>query len=597
LNDEQQLLDLGKRSVIARGCNNCHKIEPDGQPFASVQFSGVDEIRQPAKRETGCLAKKASGPAPHFALNESQRAAILAFLDKGLTGAGTAAPAYQARVDLERFNCLACHTKDGEGGLTSALLETLRKYEKVENSEALTPPSLNGVGHKLRTSAMKGVLVQGVRVRQWMGLRMPQFGEANIGALVEGLATLEGTVPDDTVHKVELSSAKLAAGRDLAGKGAFGCSSCHDMAGVPNVGTRGPDLALTPGRIRYDWYLRWMEQPQRMQQGTRMPAVFTGGKSLVDRILGGHADAQAEAMWAYFSLGNNMPLPEGMEPPKGMTLTVTNRPILLRTFMPESSPRSLALGYPGGVSATFDAQFCRLAYAWSGSFLDVSPVWANRGGAPAKVLGSRFWTGPAGCPVGVTEGDDPPDFALRTKDPAYGANLPEGQVYQGERHLRFEGYTLNPAGEPTFLYEVDGAARTAKVSEFIRGERVPAGLGLQQTFTLDVPKGRTAWVVLSEGALEPQMLVAGVGKKLDTAGGKAVFPVKDGDLLVPLDAERVQVLRVSGADAKYRVQKLGSTWQVLVFVPGTDRGQTLDVRLWQPYRNDPTLLKELLAGR
>jgi mono/diheme cytochrome c family protein len=598
LGDEAQLLDLGKRSVIARGCNNCHKIEPDGKPFASVQASDLSHIAPDDIRERGCLTGAAAGKHPRFQLSAKEREQIAAFLRTGLKGAGSPAPAYQARVAIERFNCLACHTKDTEGGLTTALLETLRKYERVENSEALLPPSLNGVGHKLRTSAVRGVLLQSVRVRQWMGLRMPQFGEANVGGLVEGLATLEGTAPDDTLHKVELSSAKLKAGRDLAGKGAFGCSSCHDMASVPNVGTRGPDLSLTPARVRYDWYLRWLEQPQRMQQGTRMPAVFTGGKSLVDRVFDGHADRQAEAMWAYFSLGSNMPLPEGMESPKGMTLAVTDRPILLRTFMPDAGSRSLALGFPGGVSATFDAQVCRLAYAWSGNFLDVSPVWANRGGAPAKVLGPRFWSAPAGCPVGLTEGDDPPDFASRVKDPAYGANLPEGQLYQGERHLRFGGYATSKTGEPTFRYEIDGAGKTVKVAELIKGERAAAGLGLQRTFTLEAPKGRTAWVLLAEGPQEPQLVQeAGRGKKLDLASGKAEFPVKDGALLLPLDAERAQVLRVTGADAIFRIQKLGATWQILAHVAGNDAVRTLEVRLWQPYRNDPKLIEEVLAGK
>jgi hypothetical protein len=30
----------------------------------------------------------------------------------------------------------------------------------------------------------------------------------------------------------------------------------------------------------------------------------------------GNADAQGEAMWAYFSLGTKLPLPDGLETPK-----------------------------------------------------------------------------------------------------------------------------------------------------------------------------------------------------------------------------------------------------------------------------------------
>ncbi len=591
---EQRLAELGKRAVIARGCNNCHKIEPDGKPFAMVQFSDLAEIAAPAKLKAGCLADTPSDEkAPRFAFTPAQREAIRAFLTTGLTGVGSAAPAFHARVVVQRFNCLACHQKDGEGGLTAELIETLRRYEKVEQAEALVPPTLTGIGHKLRSSALRGVLTQAVRVRPYMGLRMPQFGETNVGPLVEGLAALEGTVADDTVHKVPLTSARLAAGRDLAGKGAFGCASCHDMAGVPNPGTRGPDLALTPQRVRYDWYLRWLEQPQRMAPGTRMPAVFTDGKSLVDTVLAGHAEAQAEAMWAYFSLGSSMPLPEGIEPPKGLAVTVLDRPVLVRTFLPEAGSRAIAIGYPGGVSVAFDAHTARLAYAWSGNFLDAAPVWAGRGGNPAKILGPRFWTSPPGCPVGVTEGDSPPDFALRAKDPAYGAAPPANSAFLNEPLLRFRGYRTDAKGNPAFAYEVDGSGVTINVIEAITARRFPAGLGLRRTFALDLPKNRTGWLLLAEGPDEPQRVDSeGAIHKID-----ATFPVKDGALLVPRGGDRVELLRVGHAEAKFRVQKLGANWQVLVQTPGAEKPQTVDVRHWSPYRNDPALLKELLTTK
>ena len=42
--------------------------------------------------------------------------------------------------------------------------------------------------------------------------------------------------------------------------------------------------------------------------GTRMPSVFTDGKSSVTKIYDGHGAEQAEAMWGYLALGNNLPL-------------------------------------------------------------------------------------------------------------------------------------------------------------------------------------------------------------------------------------------------------------------------------------------------
>src|SRR5438105_1253224 len=164
------------------------------------------------------------------------------------------------------------------------------------------------------------MLTQAGRARPWMGLRMPQFGDKNVGHLPEAFAALEGTDPDDSVHRASRNAGTIDASRRLVGKQALGCTSCHDLAGVPNSGTRGPDLASMTDRVRYDWYRRWLEQAPRMQPGTRMPSVFTEGKSTMESILGGNGDAQAEVMWAYLSLGAGLPLPEGMEPPKGLIL-------------------------------------------------------------------------------------------------------------------------------------------------------------------------------------------------------------------------------------------------------------------------------------
>src|SRR5262249_54659546 len=100
--------------------------------------------------------------------------------------------------------------------------------------------------------------------------------------------------------------------------------------------------------------------------------------------------------------------------PKGLVIAVKDKPYLLRTFLPEVGARGVAVGYPEGVGLAFDANACRLAYAWSGNFLDAAPAWDNRGGAPARVLGPKFWTAPPGCPVGV--GGQPPDFAARARD-------------------------------------------------------------------------------------------------------------------------------------------------------------------------------------
>jgi mono/diheme cytochrome c family protein len=595
----RQWLDLGQRLVIDRGCNNCHTVAPGGKPFASVVAdAALDDLKKPGKQDAGCLATdpKKRGKAPCFGFDAPQTAAIRAFLTKGLRGAGAPAPGYAARLDLQRFNCLACHNRDGEGGLSVALTEELRRDEKAENAEAVVPPTLTGVAHKLRTPWLRDVLLHAGRARPWMGLRMPQFGAANVGRLPEALCAAEGTEPDDTVHKTRLSAATIRAGRLLVGKGGFGCISCHDIAGIPNTGTRGPDLAGMNRRVRHDWYLRWLEQPQRLAPGTRMPSVFNEGKSLLDTVLGGSAAAQADALWGYLSLGDRLPLPEGLEKPKGMIVSVGERPVLLRTFLPEVGTRAIAVGFPGGVSLAFDAGACRLAYAWSGPFLDAAPVWGGRGGNPARVLGPRFWKAPAGCPVGI--GAEPPDFAARAKDPAYGGPVPEGSLYTGPLRLRFAGYTLDRGGVPSFRYRLQEVA----VSERLEGLRGAVAAGVARRFRLQVPAGQTLWLLA--GATErPPRLQDGKGEavSLDLKSGKAEADFAGRFLLLPQEGDRVVVLApaVAPAGTRWHLQRTGGTWQALLRVPAgkTARTVAVELKVWAPYRDEPALLKELLSAK
>ncbi len=312
---DAQIMDLGQRVVIARGCNNCHTIEPDGKPFASVLAQATfDDVKKPETQERGCLATRQANDVrgPWFALSDGERSDVRQFLTQGTRGAGSPAPAFAARTALARFDCLACHTRDGAGGLPPDQVAELRRLAKADNDEAVVPPTLTGMAHKLQPAWVSAVFAEARRARPWMTVRMPQFGPANIGTLPHGLAALEGTAPDEKMPAIPGPPARLAAGRQLVGKPAFNCASCHDLAGIPSSGAHGPDLATMTQRVRYDWYRRWLEQPLRLAPGTRMPSVFTNGKSLVENVLDGSSDAQAEAIWAYLAQGPRLPLPDGV---------------------------------------------------------------------------------------------------------------------------------------------------------------------------------------------------------------------------------------------------------------------------------------------
>jgi cytochrome c553 len=599
----EQWVELGRVLTASKGCANCHTIAAAGRPVPPADtFPKLEAVK--AAGAKGCIAPKPDpAKVPVYHLAPPEAAALAAFTRAGLTGAGSPAPTHQARVALRRFNCLNCHARDGEGGIPNDLANEMRLLERAENADDVRPPLLTGVGHKARTSWLRSVLTGGGRARPWMQLRMPQYGEAHVGFLPEALAHLEGTLPDDAIRKIPATPQQIALGKQIVGKGGLGCISCHDISGVANTGTRGPDLATINQRVRYEWYDRWMHQPLRMAPGTRMPQAFVDGKSVLSTVLNGDPKGQAEAMWAYLSLGPGLPLPEGLEPPRGLIVAVKERPEVLRTFMPDAGAKAIAVGYPGGVNLAFSADECRLAYGWAGNFLDASPVWADRGGAPAKPLGPRFWAAPGGHPWALTAGGKVPDFPARAKNPAYGLPLPlePARIYAGPVAVRFDGYSLDADGRPTFRYSLDeGEAGVLKVVETPAPLKSAVATGFTRTFALEVPGGRRAWLLAGHTAKAPRVLAANGGDApaLDLKAAEPLVTATGTRVVLPQDADRAAVLEAidapAGADWRF-VPRPGGGWLAVLRLPETKepRKATFALALWALAKDDEALLKEL----
>ena len=587
--------DLGQHLFETKGCAHCHG-DTKGDVVAPTRFKSVADIKGKA---TGCLsAKSPENPdVPRYSLSTADRDALLAFLKVGLSGAGSEAKSFQARQAITRFNCLNCHQRDGEGGISTALIEQMRKLEKTENADDVRPPLLTEVGHKLLTPWLRKVLVESGRARPWMSLRMPQFGEANVGFLSEALAKLDGTELESKSKVIEVTPARVTAGKLLVGKSGLGCIGCHDISGIPNFGTRGPDLATLTQRVRYDWYRHWLEVPQRMAPGTRMPQVIIEGKSMFPNVLLGDGDAQAEAMWAYVSLGPGLPLPVGLEPPKGLAVRVGDRPEVLRTFMPEAGNRAMAIGYPGGTSLAFDGNACRLTFGWSGNFLDMRPVWADRGGAPAKPMGPRFWTAPPGNPWAISGSNVPPNFVDRAKDPAYGATVPDLKMFKGKREVYFDGYDLDAKGIPTFHYrvgtETDAMAEITEKPDPIKDSLAP---GIIRHLTIQAPENQGIWFMAGECSTEPKLFdfkgqPVAINLKeppVEIDPANRLIGLPEGDKGIVLSAEGLPE-----GSKWHLLPRPGGGWQALVHIPPGKGKKSFDIYVWTAYRLDPAFLKSL----
>lgn len=441
----------GARLVRERACLSCHSIEgfdappPPGRPIADLDLAS----------KTGCLSPgEPSGRSPRYDFAEADRDAVRAFLvsAEARATASAASPLEDARVRVERLRCDACHDQADRASELSRIVVATRGEAP---REAMQPPSLAGVGAKLRGDWLRTVLlgtgdagaVSG-RARPWLSLRMPRFGETNASLLHAGLLARDGFAPGDDEAPREPRPERVMTGRALLSPERLSCVSCHDMAGVPGSGSRGPEVLRFTARLRRSFFERWMLAPQRVKPATEMPTYFSGGRSLVTEIDGGDARAQIAAIWDYLSLGMKAPLPEGLTAPSGISLSPKDAPLVVRTPLGERA-RVVAVGFPGGVSVGVEAgDEPGVRLFWDGGFLR---------------LNGTQWTGQHG-PYPEIEG-------------RLLAEMPDGFAWAVGTEVagpaRFRGYRVAKEGTPTFLYDLPLPGGVVRVEESL----APAAAG------------------------------------------------------------------------------------------------------------------------
>ena len=198
----------------------------------------------------------------------------------------------EGRRLMHQYNCIGCHEIESRGGF-------IRKY--YENP-ALAPPPLNGEGEKVQSHWLFGFLKEPVPLRPWFSVRMPTFSfsdpEANLlVGFFNGLSKVE--IPYAYFDDRKVPKEHLAAARILFSKDFFNCLSCHQQGDKKPEGPPegwAPDLNLARSRLNPNWIIRWLQDPQKVQPGTKMPSFFPGGP---DNILGGKDEKQIEALRDY----------------------------------------------------------------------------------------------------------------------------------------------------------------------------------------------------------------------------------------------------------------------------------------------------------
>ncbi|MBY0231269.1 MAG: c-type cytochrome [Gemmataceae bacterium] len=451
------LADKGAAVFASTGCANCHQLTYQGKAVESVlNVPGLAKLD--AAKDCRIAA---------YGLAAPQRKALAAAV-KELPGVKT--PAEAVANTMSAFNCYACHVRDKVGGPPEELDKLFLTRQPEMGDEGRLPPPLDGAGAKLRHDYVKDILANGATHRQaYMMTRMPGFGGVHKGGFMDALEALD-RLPPVPEPKFEPGPSKVKSqARHLVGANAMGCIKCHTFNGQKAEGVQGIDMVVMPKRLKRDWFHAYINDPQKIRPGTRMPQAFLKGKSVLPDILDGTALQQIEAMWLYLGDGTKAGLPVGVGGGKFIPLVPDKTAIIYRNFIAGAGPRAIAVGYPEKLHLAFDANDLRIALLWQGDFMNAGRHWNGRGEGNEPPLGDNVLRLHAGAPFAVLAKPDSPWPAGSARDNGF----------------KFGGYKLDKQDRPTFRYAMGEVGISDRPNPQERGKDTV----LVRTFTLGAKAG------------------------------------------------------------------------------------------------------------
>lgn len=287
----------GRELVTAKRCAACHALPGPTAPAAAPWGDVATRV--------GTGPDPCSGP-PFYLTSAGD-------IDWGSAAFGGGLPWVDvAQERVTALRCHACHTRDGvvdqwtqHAGEVADLVAGAVP-DPAHPEVAQTRPSLTWAGEKLRTDALRAVLAGELRpARPWLHARMPSF-PAHAEALALGLACEHGVSAVLAAPPAPAPSPEqVAIGAALVSAKNFACVTCHGVGDQPPTQVfevQGIDFALAHARLRPEFFMRWMRNPQRIEPGSKMPSYAdTRGKTPFTQVLDGDADRQFAAIWAWMT--------------------------------------------------------------------------------------------------------------------------------------------------------------------------------------------------------------------------------------------------------------------------------------------------------
>ncbi len=355
-------MQLAKNAISRYGCYGCHEIKGyETTPGIGVELT--EEGSKPVnKLDFGLMHLDHTNHAwfhtklentriidrglvkeyldllrmPNYGFDEHERNTLITSL-MGMTSqkiTPPAAKALSAREELieegvrvvHKYNCQGCHTVEAlftaapdtdpqkEEHDKGRLVLEGRILEHFQEDETLGPPPLVTEGARVQSDWVHGFLKNpGDQKLRWrLKVRMPTFPFTNDerNKLLTYWAN-HGNVefPYMNAQKVSLTGEQQRTAKVLFTK--LQCLNCHTVGERPKAaemegGSKGlaPDLSLASKRLRKEWIVALLKDPQKMIPGTRMPGFWPDGNTPAPELLGGNSEAQIDLLADYvLSLG------------------------------------------------------------------------------------------------------------------------------------------------------------------------------------------------------------------------------------------------------------------------------------------------------
>ncbi len=323
------LIKRGESTIREYGCNGCHAIpgmEKEGRVSVSLSNFGrkkveemdfgdtkvhhtwhdwvFNKLKDSRTFETDRISQK----MPVFGFNDDEIATLRTFLlsqtkdepDKKFI---QVFDKKQQNIEAGRrlaihYNCQQCHQLEKYGMFIGAV---------IGEEQAFLPPIITGEGAKVQEPWLHDFLKnpstvgQPNSIRPWVPTRMPTFSlsDEEISKLTKyflGLSNQELELRDYKAYQPEREF--LQVGKTMFDD--LQCMKCHPTGPMKPGGGGTQDLApllsKARDRLKPEWIVSWLADPNKIQEGTRMPTFWPDGQSPLPDVLGGDAMKQMRAV-------------------------------------------------------------------------------------------------------------------------------------------------------------------------------------------------------------------------------------------------------------------------------------------------------------